>query len=144
MEKFLKIVVTLAAISLHILVRLQRAVEAALWEICPVVVTWARNVIDASHSAVCREQRESIESRREAAPKKKLKPAGRPVSELPSSFPSFEARSAVSDKLYAEWKTAATQRDVQKYGTPEYTAAKATADKLYDTLMAAYAVPVKY
>ena len=144
MEKFQTIALALAAISLHILVRLQRAVEAALWEICPVVVTWARNVIDASHSAVCREQRESIESRFPAAPKKKLKPAVKPVSELPSEFPSFDEQMATTARLRAEWDDARAARKAHTWGTPEYKAANAVAEERWETLSKAYRIPVRY
>jgi hypothetical protein len=145
MEKFLKIVVTLAAIAIIVVVRLHRALESALWEICPGAMTWTRNVIDAAHKAVCREQREAIESRRTSAPKpKKLKPAVKPVSELPSEFPSFDEQMATTARLRAEWDAAREARKAHTWGTPEYKAANVVAEERWEVLSKAYRIPVRY
>jgi hypothetical protein len=143
MEKFLKIVVTLAAIAIIVMVRLHRALESALWEICPGAMTWTRNVVDAAHKAVCQEQRAAIESRREAAaPKKKLKPAVKPIAELPSSFPSWEAKSKTWDVLRADWEVAVAERRAARYNTPEYTAADNAAGNAWLKLERIRHVPV--
>jgi hypothetical protein len=145
MGRWQALALAMGEVTVAVAVRVKRAVEYGLWELAPEFMHWSRDVATAAEKAVVAAQWGGNPPAPKAkAGKKKPKPAVVPVSELPSMFPSFEARKEVSDKLYAEWKTAATQRDGQKYGTPEYTAAKATADQLYDNLMAAYSVPVRY
>lgn len=145
MKKFQTIALALAAMSLHVLVRLHRALESALWEICPGAMTWTRNVIDSAHKAVCREQTEAICGRRQSAPKpKKLKPAVKPVSELPSSFPSWEAKSKTWDVLRADWEVAVAERRAAKYNTPEYAAADKVVGDAWLKLERIRDVPIAY
>jgi len=134
MEKFLKIVVTLAAIAIIVMVRLHRALESALWEICPGAMTWTRNVVDAAHKAVCQEQREAIESRRTSAPKpKKLKPAVKPVSELPSVFPSIAAwQKAVKESREVWQQKCAARNNISVTDHAAYTDANTAVDRAWD------------
>jgi hypothetical protein len=141
MEKFLKIVVNVLTFGVHAFVRVSRAADAAVWEIWPEAYAFLRDTSNAAHKRLCDDQAATFPA---APEKKKPKPAVKPIAELPSSFPSFEARTSAADKLRARWETAKSEYGSLEFGTPEWEAGKDKADDIFAALMRSYDTPVRY
>jgi hypothetical protein len=107
-------------------VRISRAVEAALWEICPEVVTGFRNIADSAHSDVCAAQRHAIAQRRgEPTPvvpafaAALTPPAPEPAA---GRFRSPRAWDAACKAYLAKANKLLDARTAAAYGSPEWDA----------------------
>lgn len=108
MDRFTLVLKLIFALTIHLYVRVSRAVDAALWELCPELMKQGRKIADAAHAEVCRAQR-SHHVPRAKLPRKKTEAAleDTPRAERRQDFGKELARLMdVRSKL--------------KYGTPEY------------------------
>jgi hypothetical protein len=140
MEKFLKIVVNVLTISVHAFVRVSRAADAAVWEIWPEAYAFLRDTSRAAHKRLLADQTATFPS----DDKKELPKVVKPISELPSEFPSFEARTQAAEKFRVRWKAAQSAYGAFKFGTPEWEAGKEQSDEIFEALMKTYDIPVRY
>jgi hypothetical protein len=137
-------VITLTMLAIAMSVRVYRACDSAIWEIIPEFMHWSRSVARGANTAVVSAQWGGNPPAPKKAAKKSPPKAVKPISELPSEFPSFEARTATAEKFRVRWKAAQSAYGEFKFGTPEWEAGKEKSDEVFEALMKTYDIPVRY
>lgn len=127
MKLFLR---ALPALCVHGLVRISRAVDSALWEICPSAYRWFRDTADLAHKHVRDEQEWALARSRgeddepEAQPAPAYAAALVPPDELPSTgpFASFSEWEAACDAHNKRADDIRARKRRVPYSSPEYVA----------------------